>query len=122
MNTNNPKTIAMNNEYYYLQHLKAIPIAEYLHTTYGVEPAKRYNGYTLYHAPYREDFNASMKVDFRENLWYGYGIFGNVQAKLHGGKCGATHYNQQEASAYSYHQWTICSRLVRTEMETACQS
>ena len=59
----------MNNEYYDLQHLKAIPIAEYLHTTYGVEPAKRYNGYALYHEPYREDFNASMKVDFRENLW-----------------------------------------------------
>lgn len=63
----------MNNEYYDLQHLKAIPIAEYLHTTYGVEPAKRYNGYALYHAPYREDFNASMKVDFRENLWHDYG-------------------------------------------------
>ena len=76
MNTNNPKTktTAMNNEYYDLQHLKAIPIAEYLHTTYGVEPAKRYNGYALYHAPYREDFNASMKVDFRENLWHDYGI------------------------------------------------
>ena len=74
MNTNNPKTIAMNKEYYDLQHLKAIPIAEYLHTTYGVEPAKRYNGNALYHAPYREDFNASMKVDFRENLWHDYGI------------------------------------------------
>ena len=74
MNTNNPnpKTTAMNNEYYDLQHLKAIPIADYLHTTYGIEPAKRYNGYALYHAPYREDFNASMKVDFRENLWHDY--------------------------------------------------
>ena len=75
MNTNNPnpKTTAMNNEYYDLQHLKAIPIVDYLHTTYGIEPAKRYNGYALYHAPYREDFNASMKVDFRENLWHDYG-------------------------------------------------
>lgn len=63
----------MNNEYYDLQHLKSIPIADYLHTVYGVEPAKRYNGYALYHAPYREDFNASMKVDFRENLWHDYG-------------------------------------------------
>ena len=52
----------MNNEYYDLQHLKAIPIADYLHTTYGIEPAKRYNGYALYHAPYREDFNASMRL------------------------------------------------------------
>lgn len=75
MNTNNPnpKTTAMNNEYYDLQHLKSIPIADYLHTAYGIEPAKRYNGYALYHAPYREVFNASMKVDFRENLWHDYG-------------------------------------------------
>lgn len=62
----------MNNEYYDLQNIKAIPIADYLHA-YGIEPAKRYNGYALYHAPYREDPNASLKVDFRQNpvarLW-----------------------------------------------------
>ena len=74
MNTNNPiPTItAMNNEYYDLQHIKAIPIADYLHAC-GIEPAKRYNGYALYHAPYREDPNASLKVDFRQNLWHDYG-------------------------------------------------
>ncbi len=59
----------MNNEYYNLQYIKAIPIAGYLHAC-GIEPAKRYNGYTLYHAPYREDPNASLKVDFRQNLWH----------------------------------------------------
>ncbi|PDP80262.1 mobilization protein [Porphyromonas gingivalis] len=62
----------MNNEYYDLQNIKAIPIADYLHA-YGIEPAKRYNGYALYHAPYREDPNASLKVDFRQNLWHDYG-------------------------------------------------
>lgn len=62
----------MNNEYYDLQHIKAIPIADYLHAC-GIEPAKRYNGYALYHAPYREDPNASLKVDFRQNLWHDYG-------------------------------------------------
>ncbi len=62
----------MNNEYYDLQYIKAIPIADYLHAC-GIEPAKRYNGYALYHAPYREDLNASMKVDFRQNLWHDYG-------------------------------------------------
>ena len=74
MSTNNPNpTItAMNNEYYDLQNIKAIPIADYLHAC-GIEPAKRYNGYALYHAPYREDPNASLKVDFRQNLWHDYG-------------------------------------------------
>ena len=62
----------MNNEYYDLQYIKAIPIADYLHAC-GIEPAKRYNGYALYHAPYREDPNASLKVDFRQNLWHDHG-------------------------------------------------
>lgn len=72
MNNPNPTITAMNNEYYDLQHIKAIPIADYLHAC-GIEPAKRYNGYALYHAPYREDPNASLKVDFRQNLWHDYG-------------------------------------------------
>lgn len=72
MNNPNPTITAMNNEYYNLQYIKAIPIAGYLHAC-GIEPAKRYNGYALYHAPYREDPNASLKVDFRQNLWHDYG-------------------------------------------------
>ncbi len=62
----------MNNEYYDLQYIKAIPIGDYLHAC-GIDPVKRYNGYALYHAPYREDPNASLKVDFRQNLWHDYG-------------------------------------------------
>lgn len=62
----------MKSRYYDLQHSKAIPIGDYLHAC-GIEPAKRYNGYALYHAPYREDPNASLKVDFRQNLWHDYG-------------------------------------------------
>ena len=62
----------MKSRYYDLQHIKAIPIADYLHAC-CIEPAKRYNGYALYHAPYREDPNASLKVDFRQNLWHDYG-------------------------------------------------
>lgn len=72
MNNPNPTITAMNNEYYDLQHIKAMPIADYLHAC-GIEPAKRYNSYALYHAPYREDPNASLKVDFRQNLWHDYG-------------------------------------------------
>lgn len=72
MNNPNPTITAMNNEYYDLQYIKAIPIADYLHAC-GIEPAKRYNSYALYHAPYREDPNASLKVDFRQNLWHDYG-------------------------------------------------
>ena len=72
MNNPNPTITAMNNEYYDLQYIKAIPIADYLHAC-GIEPAKRYNGYALYHAPYRKDPNASLKVDFRQNLWHDYG-------------------------------------------------
>ena len=62
----------MKSRYYDLQRIKAIPITNYLHAC-GIKPAKRYNGYALYHAPYREDHNASLKVDFRQNLWHDYG-------------------------------------------------
>lgn len=62
----------MKPRYYDLKHIKEIPIGDYLHAC-GIEPAKRYNGYALYHAPYREDPNASLKVDFRQNLWHDYG-------------------------------------------------
>ena len=62
----------MKSRYYDLPTIKAIPIADYLYAC-GIEPAKRYNGYALYHAPYREDHNASLKVDFRQNLWHDYG-------------------------------------------------
>ena len=62
----------MKSRYYDLPTIKAISIIDYLHAC-GIEPAKRYNGYALYHAPYREDPNASLKVDFRQNLWHDYG-------------------------------------------------
>ena len=62
----------MKSRFYDLQYIKAIPIADYLHAC-GIKPAKRYNGYALYHAHYREDPNASLKVDFRQNLWHDYG-------------------------------------------------
>ena len=49
----------MKSRFYDLQYIKAIPIADYLHAC-GIKPAKHYNGYALYHAPYREDPNAAV--------------------------------------------------------------
>lgn len=63
----------MNNEYFNLQNIKNIPIANYLHAC-GIQPVKKYGSYALYNAPYREDHNASMKVDFVRNLWYDFGL------------------------------------------------
>ena len=63
----------MNNEYYNLQNIKNIPIADYLHAR-GIQPIKKYGSYALYNVPYREDHNASMKVDFARNLWYDFGL------------------------------------------------
>ncbi len=63
----------MNSEYYNLQNIKNIPIVDYLHAC-GIQPVKKYGSYALYNAPYREDHNASMKVDFTRNLWYDFGL------------------------------------------------
>lgn len=73
MNNPNPTITAMNNEYYILQNIKNIPIADYLHAR-GIQPVKKYGSYALYNTPYREDHNASMKVDFARNLWFDFGL------------------------------------------------
>ena len=73
MNNPNPTITAMNNEYYILQNIKNIPIADYLHAR-GIQPVKKYGSYALYNAPYREDHNDSMKVDFARNLWFDFGL------------------------------------------------
>jgi len=39
----------------------------------GIYPAKDRDYYGLYHSPFREDHNASMKVDYNKNLWIDYG-------------------------------------------------
>ncbi len=73
MNNPNPTITAMNNEYYNLQNIKNIPIADYLHAR-GIQPVKKYGSYALYNVPYREDHNASLKVDFARNLWFDFGL------------------------------------------------
>ena len=47
MNNPNPTITAMNNEYYNLQNIKNIPIADYLHAR-GIQPVKKYGSYALY--------------------------------------------------------------------------
>ncbi|KGN85587.1 toprim domain-containing protein [Porphyromonas gulae] len=63
----------MKPRYYDIQSIKQQPISAYLKSC-GIVPAKEYTHYALYHAPYRNDHNASLKVDFRQNLWHDYGI------------------------------------------------
>jgi DNA primase len=54
------------------QDIKSIPIREYLNNT-GIHPVKDYGYYGMYHCPYREDRNASFKVDYNKNIWYDFG-------------------------------------------------
>lgn len=48
------------------------PIQEYL-AGLNIYPAKDRGYCGMYHSPYREDTNASMKVDYNQNLWFDYG-------------------------------------------------
>lgn len=63
----------MKPRYYDIQTIKQKPISAYLKSC-GIVPAKEYTHYALYHAPYRKDHNASLEVDFRQSLWYDYGM------------------------------------------------
>jgi len=55
-----------------LHEIKQISIQQYL-TGLGIYPAKDYSHYGMYHSPFREDQDASMKVDYSKNLWIDYG-------------------------------------------------
>lgn len=48
-------------------------IREYL-AHLNIYPAKDKGYYGMYYSPFREDHNASMKVDYNKNLWFDYGI------------------------------------------------
>ncbi len=48
------------------------PIREYL-AGMNIYPAKERSYYGMYHSPFREDHDASMKVDYNKNLWIDYG-------------------------------------------------
>jgi hypothetical protein len=52
--------------------IKQINIRRYLNNK-GIHPVKDYGHYGMYHCPYREDRNASFKVDYDKNLWYDFG-------------------------------------------------
>ena len=55
-----------------LLEIKQINIREYLNDM-GIHPTKEYSYYGLYHCPYREDRNASFKIDFQKNIWHDFG-------------------------------------------------
>lgn len=55
-----------------LDKIKKISIREYLGQM-GVNPTKENSLYGMYHSPFREDKEASMKVDYNQNLWIDYG-------------------------------------------------
>jgi len=48
------------------------PIREYL-ARLNIHPVKDRGYYGMYHSPFRDDNNASMKVDYNKNLWIDYG-------------------------------------------------
>jgi hypothetical protein len=55
-----------------MNKLNGISIKHYL-TNINIHPIKDYGYYGMYHCPYREDRNASFKVDFHKNIWYDFG-------------------------------------------------
>jgi hypothetical protein len=55
-----------------LSEIKKISIRKYLNSM-GIQPAKNYGYYGLYHCPYRKDHDASFKVDYNKNVWHDFG-------------------------------------------------
>jgi len=55
-----------------MQNIKDISIKQFLQLK-GINPIKDYGYYGMYYSPYREDSNASFKVDYQKNLWHDFG-------------------------------------------------
>ena len=55
-----------------LHKIKQISIREYLNDM-GIRLVKDYGYYGMYYCPYREDRNASFKVDYNKNVWHDFG-------------------------------------------------
>ena len=55
-----------------LDEIKQINIRTYLGQM-NIRPVKEYGYYGMYNCPYREDRNASFKVDYNRNIWYDFG-------------------------------------------------
>ena len=50
----------------------AISIKQYLYEK-GIQPVKDRGYYGMYYSPFREDHNASLKVDYNQNVWHDFG-------------------------------------------------
>lgn len=55
-----------------LDNIKHIDIREYLKSI-GINPQRSNSRYGMYYSPFREDHDASLKVDYNQNLWIDYG-------------------------------------------------
>ncbi len=54
------------------ENLKHISIKDFL-SEQGIYPMKEYAGYGMYKSPFRNERNASFKVDYKENIWRDFG-------------------------------------------------
>ena len=52
--------------------IKSISIRDYLKNQ-GAHPVKEYSSYALYKSPFRDEKTASLKVDYKTNLWCDFG-------------------------------------------------
>jgi len=55
-----------------MNKLNEISIKQHL-AKMNIHPVKNYGYYGMYHCPYREDRNASLKVDYNKNVWRDFG-------------------------------------------------
>ena len=55
-----------------MNKLNEISIKQHL-AKMNIHPIKDYSYYGMYHCPYREDHNASFKIDYSKNVWHDFG-------------------------------------------------
>lgn len=85
-------------------------VREYLQKL-GINPVRSNDRYGMYHSPFREDKDASLKVDYSQNLWIDYGIGEGgsiIDLVSRMGDCSIGEaINKLGAGSFSFHRNTI---------------
>jgi hypothetical protein len=103
-----------NSDNMTLTEIKQISIQKYLHNS-GINPVKDYGNYGMYHCPYRNDRNTSLKVDYSKNVWHDFGtdeggsIIDLVMKLEHCSFHEATAKLETQYDSFSFHRNTISS-------------
>jgi DNA primase len=111
--------------------IKQISIRKYLGQM-NIHPVKDYGYYGMYHCPFRDDNNASFKVDYNKNVWYDFGtneggtiidlVMKMGNCSFHKAACKLEREYATNSDSFSFHENTVSNEMKYDEQTTTIQN